>query len=713
MGPILTSNNREDVAIFVIGAAASALIAYAKRPKPKKIGPMPTGRRWKGMPVPFFFQAPTAEAFSALDTRDDDVIMSSLGKGGTTWVHKILHLLLHGVDDDGHLSAATQGIGATAQVYPEAIVLRRGADADPANPPGMAAVRTKFFGEWGFEDDMCGQPSPRLISTHLYGAHLPAQLIAPDGKGKLVVVLRNLKDTLSSLHFFQGEAKDGWLGNEHGPGSLARFIHPDSPNAYGSPFEFVKQNDAVVRALAPSGRVLVVYYEDLIRSLPAHVARIAAFLNISLSEQKRDAVVRAAGFGAMKASGGMANVLLRKGGIGDWRNHMAPAEWARFDGAFEAALGTVALAEPLRYYQLGEVEGMPRPREKQTLADDPRTWPRFVRKTLVDGRLVRDTLIASDPTGAFVRPPSEYKGVVMPPGTRGARHVAEAGRYHLFVSGVCPWATSTRAARHVLGLEAIISMDVADGQSGGGWVLLSGTSCPPWDGRAGPFFIHEVYQASEPLGTTRITVPILWDKQRACIVSNDSWAILKMLATAFKALGTRADDTPAPELLPPSLLHAIEEAHSRLYDRLLNGVYKAGIGLLKGNTGAHAAAATLVYATLDELEGQLANARFLMGTPHPTAVDLRLAMTLLRYDCAYVCAFGLRAGKGGILVDSAYPNLQGYVRDMYQHLAPAIEFRAFRQYYRWGPGLQPHEPLPDVARIVAAAEAAHGRERMK
>ena len=93
------------------------------------------------------------------------------------------------------------------------------------------------------------QPAPRLFSTHLFGDMLPAKLLAPDGTGRLVLVLRNLKDVLVSLHFFNGEAKDGWLGNEHGPGSLARFLHDDCPNAYGSAFQVVKAMDALAARL--------------------------------------------------------------------------------------------------------------------------------------------------------------------------------------------------------------------------------------------------------------------------------------------------------------------------------------------------------------------------------------------------------------------------------------------------------------------------------
>ena len=140
---------------------------------------------------------------------------------------------------------------------------------------------------------------------------------------------------------------------------------------------------------------------------------------------------------------------------------------------------------------------------------------------------------------------------------------------------------------------------------------------------------------------------------------------------------------------------------------------KAGIGRLKGNVEAAQAAAQIVYQTLDALDTKLATRRYLMRTRAPTVVDIRLAMTLLRYDTSYRAAFDLRGGNGGLLVESGYPNLRGYVRDMYQQLKPAVEFRAFRQYYRWGPGLQPHEPLPEVGPIIASAEAPHGREQMQ
>ena len=346
---------REDVALTALCIGALVLLSRARSvagsalsqsATPPKNGPARgSARRWRGLPVPFFFQSQTAEAFAALDMRHDDVVMSSLVKGGTTWCHKIMFLLLHGVDDNGELCVPAQGtVGSKGQVYPDAIVLRRGASPDPANTPEMDAGRRQFFGDWTFEDDLCAQAAPRLFSTHLPAEHLPTRLTAPDGQGRLVVVLRNLKDVLASLHYFRGEPKDGWLGNEHGPGSFARFIASDCPNAFGSTFEFVKGHDALVRRLG--ARAHVVYYEELQRDLPGEIQRLASFLGVSLPPAKLERIVRAVSFDAMKRSGDMS-VVMRKGGVGDWKNHLSQEHWQTFDAAFETALGGVALAQPM------------------------------------------------------------------------------------------------------------------------------------------------------------------------------------------------------------------------------------------------------------------------------------------------------------------------------------------------------------------------------
>ena len=701
-----------------------------------KTGPMPTGRTYKGVSVPFFFHEESAAAFQAMEMAADDVVMCSLGKGGTTWVHKLLHLLLRGIDDEGKLVVGLPELGSKGQIYPEALPLTPPPPAAEGEAlPAMEALRRRFFGEYCWAD-LLAQPAPRLFSTHLWGeALLPAGLLGavPDGaggRGRLVFVLRNLKDVLASLHFFNGEAKDGWQGNEHGPGSLARFLAEPCPNAYGSVFTIVKEMDAVAQRLYGAGRVHIVYFEALKQRLPSEVTRLATFLGLELSAAKHAAVVEAATFSSMKASG-THSVLLRKGEIGDWVNHMGPEQWAAFDARFDAALGAVAIAEPLRFFQgpfaTGTAHGAAPPRASHTLADDPRVWPKFVRGTLEEGFLVRDGLIPpahKNNNKLYLRPPSEYGAcrVVATAAEEAAARAAgeaafcaEPGRYHLFVTGVCPWANGTRAARKLCGLEGVVGLDVADGQSSAGWVCHAGTSCSTWAGQPGPFYLHQAYQLGDPGCTTRITMPLLWDTKTRTIVSNDSWNIVKAFSgAAFMALGSGPASAllhPERALLPPDAAGeaAMEELHGTIYKGLLNGVYRAGVPLLFGNTEAAAAAAKEVYATLAMLESRLTGQRFLCGGS-VTAVDVRLVMNLLRWDSSYRAAFGLGGGEGGILLGDGYPSLRGYVRDLYALIgADAIDWPSFRQYYRWGVGHPQGEPLPPLEPLIASAEAQHGR----
>ena len=372
-----------------------------------------------------------------------DVFLISLMKGGTTWMNNIVWLLLHGIADDGSVAVPVSAdtLGSTKQVYPEALDMRRN-----PTPAATDAMRYKHFGSHGFVDDLCTQPAPRLFATHMFGRKLlPRELFGDSGKGRLIVVVRNLKDVLASLHFFRGEAKDGWRGNEHGPGSFARFLA--GVNAYGSCFDWVKAMDDVANELARSGRACIVYFEALKRNLPAQLERIATFLGVSTAKAKLAAVAAAVGFDAMRAARPDAETL-RKGGIGDWRNHLDEATWAQFDAHFERTLGDVALAEPLRWFQMWRVAGMPPTVAEQRArgyGGDAREWGAWDRVVLQDGMLVRDRMIPSiQDHGTFVRPPSEFDGVVVAPGSAAAAAdgalVAEAGRYHAFLSGVCPWA---------------------------------------------------------------------------------------------------------------------------------------------------------------------------------------------------------------------------------------------------------------------------------
>jgi len=378
-------------------------------------------------------------------------------------------------------------------------------------------------------------------------------------------------------------------------------------------------------------------------------------------------------------------------------------------------------------------------RREWTLDTDPRTWPTFGRVFLQDGIPTPDQLIARgrDREAKFLRPPSEYLGKIP-----SAKYAAEAGRYHLFVSGICPWASSASTARHLLGLQDVISMDVADGQSGAGWTFLDGVSVAPWKGREGPFWLHEAYQCDNAEVTTRITVPVLWDTKTNSIVSNDSWTIVKMMSTAFASMGNPTpeaikmlaiDETSGhPTLTPPELDFRSEKTHCDIYDALLNGVYKAGLGLFINdgveNKTVHADRKG-VYDKLSELNLLLSKQRFLLGDKL-TAPDVRLAMTLFRWDASYRDAFLLKKGRGGILLGNGHPHLKAYLRDLYVVMEPTIDFVAIRQYYRIPQAIEHTTaecddgsyaseekkeeqqlqlpPIPDLRSIIASAKEPAG-----
>lgn len=301
----------------------------------EKTGPMPTGKKWRGLPVPYFFQEVSAEAFQTSKVLSDDVVCSSPVKAGTSWLHKILALMLHGLDDKGaELVPSDEALKEIlqVQVYPDAL-------------PMEVPQEQGFMGSWLSYQMLTQMPSPRLFTTHLFGELLPKQLMDPGGQGRLIVCLRNPKDVLTSLHFFRGAAQDGWLGNEHGPGSLARFCSSNSPNAYGSYFTWLLATERCTEHLRASGRCLVVYYEHLQDNLPRELERIAVFLRVPLSPAKRDALAAAVSFAKMAG-----HLTQRKGVVGDWKNHLDDHIWQVVDETVSSRLAGCKLYEPLARY---------------------------------------------------------------------------------------------------------------------------------------------------------------------------------------------------------------------------------------------------------------------------------------------------------------------------------------------------------------------------
>jgi len=273
---------------------------------------------------------------------------------------------------------------------------------------------------------------------------------------------------------------------------------------------------------------------------------------------------------------------------------------------------------------------------------------------LVDGKWSGDwhPIQAKDRKGGFLRQDSQFRNLVTPDGEGGFR--AEAGRYHLYVALICPWASRTLAARKLKGLEEAVSVSVVEPElDAQGWRFAEGAD-PENHAR----HIHEIYTRADPHYTGRATVPVLWDRKRRTIVNNESADILRMFNSGFGALARNPID-----LYPEHLRPAIDALNAAVYAKLNNGVYRCGFATTQE---AYEEAFHGVFEMLDQLEERLASGPYLFGEDL-TEADIRLFVTLVRFDAAY---HGLFKANLRRIVD--YPNLNAY-------LTRLLEIPAFRE----------------------------------
>ncbi len=298
--------------------------------------------------------------------------------------------------------------------------------------------------------------------------------------------------------------------------------------------------------------------------------------------------------------------------------------------------------------------------------------------------------------GAFVRQASRFRDWVTPDGASG--YAPEPGRYHLYVARACPWAHRTILARALMGLEQAVTISYVDPiRDQRGWAFSQvGVYEDPVNGFS---FLSEAYLASDPEFSDRVTVPVLWDRQRARIVNNESAEILRMLATVFAPLAAHA-----VSLCPTELADQIDALNERIYEHLNNGVYRAGFST---DQLVYEQAVSEVFAMLDELDERLADRRFLFG-PQPVESDWRLFTTLVRFDPVYHVHF-----KCSLRKLSEYRNLWPYLRDLYQWpgVRETVSFDEIRAHYYRTHGTI--NPTGIVAVMPAESlEEPPGRERL-
>ena len=302
-----------------------------------------------------------------------------------------------------------------------------------------------------------------------------------------------------------------------------------------------------------------------------------------------------------------------------------------------------------------------------------------------------------DKTGAFKRRITSFRGRVTADGSSGFK--AETGRYHLYVSYACPWAHRTLIFSALKRLEDAVSVSVVDHFLGpAGWFFSDNPGCIP-DSVNGARYLRDIYAKARPDYTGRVTVPVLWDRERETIVNNESAEIIRMFNTEFNAFGDGSLD-----FYPQDLRTDIDAINETVYEHVNNGVYKCGFAVKQA---PYDAAFETLFATLDDLEARLSRQRYLCGG-RLTEADWRLFTTLLRFDPVYYGHF-----KCNFRRIADYPNLWNYTRELYQMpgVAATCNLEHIKRHY-----YESHETV-NPSRIVPKGplidfSAPHDRERL-
>lgn len=316
---------------------------------------------------------------------------------------------------------------------------------------------------------------------------------------------------------------------------------------------------------------------------------------------------------------------------------------------------------------------------------------------LVDGKWQDKWYDTSKNGGKFERQASKFRDNVS--NDEDAKYPVESGRYHLYVSLACPWAHRALIFRKLKGLEEHIDVSVVHPE-----MLDNGWEFKEYPGSTGDKlygfdYAHQIYTKAKPEITTRVTVPILWDKQTETIVNNESAEIIRIFNSGFNALTSNDDD-----YYPEALRQKIDDINEMVYHDINNGVYKAGFATTQK---AYEEAVNALFHALDIVEERLSKQRYLVGS-NITEADWRLFTTLIRFDAVYHGHF--KCNKKQI---ADYPNIYGYMKELYQvpGVAETVNFDHIKRHYYFS-----HTMINPTQIIPVGPEqdlmSAHGRENI-
>ncbi|KAF5389512.1 hypothetical protein D9757_004197 [Collybiopsis confluens] len=291
------------------------------------------------------------------------------------------------------------------------------------------------------------------------------------------------------------------------------------------------------------------------------------------------------------------------------------------------------------------------------------------------------------PDGSFKRLDSTFRNTI----EKGGQFEPEKDRYHLYVSLACPWATRTLIVRKLKGLEDIISVSVVSPRMGtNGWPFASADSFPGADSDSlnNAQHIKDLYLSVDPAYGGRFTVPVFWDKKGKTIVNNESSEIIRILNTAFNHLLPK--EYAQVDLYPEHLRAKIDDLNEWIYPYINNGVYRTGFAT---SQEAYSTALKQLFEALDKVEAILAgDKKYIVGN-QLTECDVRLWVTMIRFDPVYVGHFKCNVRD----IRSGYPNINKWMKNLYWNdpaFKESTDFDHIKTHYYWS------HPLINPTRIV-------------
>ena len=273
--------------------------------------------------------------------RDDDIVIATYGKSGTTWIQQIVaQLLFNGAEE---LEVAEMSPWLDLRVPPKEVKL-----------PAVEA-----------------QTHRRFIKTHL-----PVDALVFSPKAKYIYIARDGRDVVWSMYNHHARANDLWyeaLNDTPGrvgppierPPADVRQYFRDWLEQNGYPFWPFWENVRSWWSVRDLPNVMLLHFNALKRDLPGEIRRIASFLQIPIDETKWDVIVEHCSFDYMKQHAtksvplggafwdGGAQSFIHRGSNGRWRDLLTDAEIRAYEERALAELGE----DCAHWLATGEISG--------------------------------------------------------------------------------------------------------------------------------------------------------------------------------------------------------------------------------------------------------------------------------------------------------------------------------------------------------------------